>query len=83
MSQEFIIITTKTGKVWLHRGKNMWIRHYPLPNGRDAEFYQAYRPAPYIDVPAGKYPWTEDNRRFAERGYPTLEAAMQAVRDAQ
>lgn len=80
---EFLIITTPTGKVWLHREKNMWIRHYPMPNGRGAEFYQAYRPAPYIDVPPGKFPWTEDNRRLRERGFTTLEAAMQAIREAQ
>lgn len=80
---EFEVIDTPTGKAWLHREKNMWIRHYPMPNGRTAEFYQAYRPRDYVTIPAGKYPWTEDNRRFNERGFPTLEAAMEAIRCAR
>lgn len=65
--------------VWMHKTKAVWIVFYEAVEGVRLAYYQAYRAV--NPVPAGREPWTVDNRRIgdANHGFPTLEAAMQAA----
>ena len=61
---------------WLHESKPVFISHYPATRAR-GEYYQAYKAIQ--PVPAGRMPWTIDNRRIGgEDGFLTLEEAMGA-----
>lgn len=68
--------------VWLHKEKPVWIVFYENSTHEQFSFYQAYRPV--SKVPSGRDPWTVDNRRLgpADRGFKTLETAMQAAEAA-
>lgn len=68
-----------TGTVWVHKTKAVWIVFYEAVKGVRLAYYQAYRAV--VKVPAGREPWTVDNRRIgdANHGFPTLEAAMEAA----
>ncbi len=70
----FIETTRPTGVIWQHETKPHWIVHYPGTRVR-GEHYQAYRAV--ARVPAGRNPWTVDNRRIgSEDGFATLEMAI-------
>jgi hypothetical protein len=63
---------------WMHPTESVWIRKYDAISGVRAAFYQAY--SAIHAVPAGRNPWSIDNRRVGtERGFPSLTAAMKAA----
>lgn len=65
------------GDCWLHSGGQRFICFYPGTDVR-AEHYQAYRAV--VSVPAGRMPWTVDNRRIGtDRGFATFDEAVQAA----
>lgn len=75
---DFIEKERPVGKYWQHTTKPMWVVHY-----KHSGFYQAYRVKDYeLPVPNGRELWSLDNRKLSQKGFPTLEAAMQAIRDA-
>jgi hypothetical protein len=60
----------------LHKSAPAWVVNYPATLDR-AEHWQAYRAV--APVPAGRMPWTVDNRRIgSDRGFPSIEAAVAA-----
>jgi hypothetical protein len=62
----------------VHASKPLWVVHYPATMDR-AEHWQGYRAV--AKLPAGRDPWTVDNRRIgSERGFASLEAAIAATR---
>lgn len=76
----FSLVHREHGDCWLHDAKPAWIVHYQATQDR-AQFYQAYRTV--ARVPAGRDPWTVDNRRIGtERGFPTFDEAAQAAEAA-
>lgn len=80
---DFVLVHRLHGDRLLHKTKPMWIVHYPLPNNHTTEFWQVYRVIDhYLPVPPGRDPWTLNNVAIGgKHGFPTLEAAMEAVRD--
>lgn len=63
--------------ILLHTSKPQWVVHYPATEVR-AEHWQAYRAVQ--PVPAGRMPWTVDNRRIGtDRGFPSMADACAAV----
>lgn len=78
-SFEKVIRPTDPDGVWLNKTKPAWIVFYSAIEGVRASYYQAYRAV--RPAPKGRAPWSIDNRLVGhpDYGYPTLEAAMQAV----
>jgi hypothetical protein len=71
----FTMIETATGPAWIHNSKPIWIRYYEDVN---PPYWQAYRAVKKTSI--GQMPWAVDNKRIGgERGFPTLEAAIEAV----
>lgn len=65
---------------YLHNTKPVFVTHYEATDVR-SEHWQAYRAA--TTVPAGRMPWTVDNRRIgSDRGFPSLDAALAAAESA-
>lgn len=79
--RDFAVIHSEHGARWLHKSGTMFISFSPVTNVRGAHF-QAY--AAKDKVPAGRDPWTVDNKRLGRDGYgfPTFEAAAAAVAEA-
>lgn len=68
------------GSCLLHNSKHVWIVEYPATRQR-AKFWQVYQPIAH--VPAGRDPWTINNKRIGpEDGFQTLEAAIAAGDEA-
>ena len=64
-------------ETWLHDSGSSWVVAYPAVHNRLPVFraYRAINP-----VPAGRMPWTIDNKRIGpEDGFLSLEQAMRAV----
>lgn len=63
------------GPLWVHDTCPIWVSFYPEVEGvRPAHFipYRAIEP-----VPAGRKPWTVNNRRIgSDRGFGSLDAAI-------
>lgn len=68
-----------TGPVWKHATKPVWIVYYAAILGVRAGHFQAYRAV--APVPAGREPWSVDNRRIGAegRGFKTLNEAAKAT----
>lgn len=63
--------------IHMHRSKPVWVVHYQATQDR-AEHWQGYRAV--AKVPAGRDPWTVDNKRIGtERGFASLDAALAAA----
>lgn len=63
--------------VYLHNAAPVFVVHYEATDVR-TEHWQGYRAVG--KVPAGRMPWSVDNRRIGtERGYPSLLAALSAA----
>lgn len=63
--------------IYLHNTAPVWVVQYEATQDR-AQFWQGYRPV--AKVPAGRMPWSVDNRRIGtDRGFPTLDAALAAA----
>lgn len=63
--------------VYVHTGAPVFVVHYDATDVR-AEHWQGYRAV--VKVPAGRMPWTVDNRRIGgERGFASLDAALEAA----
>lgn len=62
------------GDCWLHNAQPIWIVHYPVLKEQRKPSFIAYRAVDYL--PAGRDPWTVNNRRCGE--YNTIEEAMAA-----
>lgn len=61
---------------WTHPTQPIWVKFYPQTPVRVAH-YQAYRAV--AKVPAGRKPWSVDNRRIGdELGFASLDAAIAA-----
>lgn len=70
--------TQRPGRLFIHDSNPIWVASYPEVPGVRAEFWQAYRAVK--PVPAGRQPWTVDNRRIGtERGFPSLADAIAAA----
>lgn len=78
VSKQFKKVQAGGSPAWMHVSKPVWIRKYDAISGVRAAFYQAY--SAIHAVPAGRNPWSIDNRRVGtERGFPSLTAAMKAA----
>lgn len=77
---DFILTDRPHQSSWVHKSRPIWVTHYPSTRLR-AAFFQAYRAIQ--KVPAGRAPWTVDNRRIgSEDGFETLEQAVHAAEAA-
>lgn len=74
---EHVLRDTDEEGIWAHRTKPMWIVHYPARFGFALETWRVYYCV--APVPAGRKPWSIDNRALNRDGYPSLEAAMEAA----
>lgn len=74
----FITVDRPVGPALLHLTKPVWVVEYAALPGRPRH-WQAYRAVAH--VPAGRQPWTVDNRRIGVDaiGYPTADLAMAAA----
>jgi hypothetical protein len=63
---------------WQHNSKPVWVTFYPAVDGVRPAHYIPYRAVQA--VPAGRKPWTVDNRRIgSDRGFSALEDALNAA----
>jgi hypothetical protein len=62
--------------VHLHSRAPVWVVHYPATRDH-AEHWQGYRAI--ARVPAGRMPWTVDNRRISSETFASLDAALAAA----
>lgn len=75
-ANRFTKVQRPTDDVMLHMDAPVYVVHYPATYAR-AEHWQAYRAVAHL--PRGRFPWTVDNRKLSQDGFPTLEAALQAA----
>lgn len=80
----FRLVKRPHGEAWLHETAPVWVVKYdgvPESNTHRYDSWQVYKAVER--VPAGRDPWTVDNRRLGgESGWATSEQAFRAARDA-
>lgn len=77
MIENFTKVSRPHGECWLHNSRPVWIVEYSGTRVR-GPFFQAYKAVE--KVPAGRDPWTVDNRRIGtEDGFQTLQEAAEAT----
>lgn len=70
----------ETDGTYVHEFAPVWLRFYPNTDRRprfDNSHWQAYRAVE--KVPAGRAPWSVDNRRLSPDGFATAEEAAAAA----
>lgn len=80
----FRLVERSHGEAWLHETEPVWVVKYdgvPESNTHRYDSWQVYKAVER--VPAGRDPWTVDNRRLGgESGWAIPEQAFRAARDA-
>lgn len=82
-SPDFRRVERGPGDAWLHESAPIWIVHYPGFPGSSSHRYDSWHAYKAVQkVPAGRYPWTVDNRSIGgQDGWATPEQAFRAARD--
>lgn len=82
-SESFAEVERSHGTAWLHMDAPVWVVKYDGVPGSQTHRYDSWQAYRAVErVPAGRDPWTVDNRRIGpESGYASEAEAFSAAKD--